>query len=191
MSDLLPPNATELERAIAEAAGDIQNVPITIREIWDPATCPTNVLPWLAWAFSVEDWNEDWSELQNRETIRTAIAVQQHKGTIGAVREALASLGIDLRIQEWFNQVPAGEPYTFRIWLESEQTPVTNVGIDQVLTIVERLKSLRSHLDRVLVRTTTRSRARVAAAANLGEQITVNQFNARPIVTNELAFVVG
>jgi P2-related tail formation protein len=107
------------------------------------------------------------------------------------VREALASLGIDLRIQEWFNQSPAGDPYTFRVWLESEQTPVTNVGIDQVLTIVERLKSLRSHLDRVLVRTTTRSRARVATATNLGAQITVNQFDARPIVTNELAFVVG
>ncbi len=190
MSDLLPPNATELERAIAEAAGDIQNVPVTIREVWDPDTCPTSVLPWLAWAFSVEDWDEDWTEQQKRESIRTAIEVQQHKGTIGAVRQALGSLGIDLRIQEWFNQLPAGDPYTFRIWLESEQTPVTNVGIDQVLTIVERLKSLRSHLDRVLVRTTTKSRARVATAANLGAQITVNQFTPRLLVTNEIAVVV-
>lgn len=191
MSDLLPPNATELERAIAEAAGDIQNVPVTIREVWDPDACPTSVLPWLAWAFSVEDWDEGWTEQQKRESIRTAIEVQQHKGTIGAVRQALASLGIDLRIQEWFNQLPAGDPYTFRIWLESEQTPVTDVGIDQVLTIIERLKSLRSHLDKVLVRTTTKSRARVATATNLGAQITVNQFDARPIVINELAFVVG
>jgi phage tail P2-like protein len=191
MSDLLPPNATELERAIATALGEIQNVPVAIRDIWNPDTCPAEILPWLAWAFSVEDWNESWTDQQKRETIRSAISVQQHKGTIGAVREALASLGIDLRIQEWFNQSPAGDPYTFRVWLESEQTPVTNVGIDQVLTIVERLKSLRSHLDRVLVRTTTRSRARVATATNLGAQITVNQFDARPIVTNELAFVVG
>lgn len=191
MSDLLPPNATELERAIATALGEIQTVPVAIRDIWNPDTCPAEILPWLAWAFSVEDWNESWTDQQKRETIRSAISVQQHKGTIGAVREALASLGIDLRIQEWFNQSPAGDPYTFRVWLESEQTPVTAGGIDQVLTIIERLKSLRSHLDRVLVRTTTRSRVRVATAANLGEQITVNQFDARPIVTNELAFVVG
>jgi phage tail P2-like protein len=191
MSDLLPPNATELERAIAEAAGDIQNVPITIREIWDPATCPTNVLPWLAWAFSVEDWNEDWSELQKRETIRTAIVVQQHKGTIGAVRDALDSLGIKIRVQEWFNQNPSGAPYTFKLWLEADQIPIQPEKLPRVINIVERIKSLRSHLEEILVQAITESRLKTGSVSNLGQQITVTNHVSRELIINELAVIAG
>lgn len=191
MSELLPPSVSRLERAIAEAAGEIGSVPVVVRDVWNPDTCPGQVLPWLAWAFSVDDWDEGWSDAQKRDSIRVAIAVQRHKGTIGAVKDALGALGIEARVQEWFAQEPAGSPYTFKLWLESEQTPVTVEGIAQVLEIVERLKSLRSHLDQIRVRALSRSRARVATATNLGAEITLSQFTPRPLVANELAIVAS
>lgn len=189
MSELLPPNAAALERAVAEAAGELGSVPVVVREVWNPDTCPPQVLPWLAWAFSVDDWDEAWSDAQKRDSIRVAIAVQRHKGTIGSVKDALGALGIEARVQEWFAQAPEGEPYTFRLWLESEQTPVTVDGIEQVLEIVERLKSLRSHLDQIRVRALSRSRARVATATNLGSEVTAPNFTPRLLVANELAIV--
>lgn len=190
MPDLLPPSVSRLERAIAEAAGEIDAVPVTVRSVWNPDTCPGQVLPWLAWAFSVDDWDESWTDDQKRDSIRMAIAVQRHKGTIGAVKDALGALGIDARVQAWFAQEPTGEPYTFKLWLESEQTPVTADGIAQALVIVERLKSLRSHLDEILVRAITRSRGRVATATNLGSEVTVSHFKPRQLVPNALAIVV-
>lgn len=190
MSELMPPSADRLERAIAEAAGEIDAVPVTVRRVWNPDTCPGPVLPWLAWAFSVDDWDVTWSDEQKRTTIRNAIAVQRQKGTIGAVQNALGDLGIEARVQEWFAQAPAAPPYTFKLWLEAEQTPVTQAGIAQVLTIVERLKSLRSHLDEILVRATSRSRVTVASVANLGTEITVG-YHYAAIVPNAVAIVLA
>lgn len=190
MSELLPPSAERLERAIAEAAGDIERVPVVIREIWDPDTCPANVLPWLAWAFSIDDWDDNWSEQHQRDSIRVAIVGQRHKGSIGAVRNALGALGIEARVQEWFAQKPSGTPYTFWLWLEAEQTPVTTEGIEQALKIIERLKSLRSHLNKIQVRATSRTRTRVATVTNLGAEVTIAHFTGRPLVVNEGALAM-
>ncbi|MDT0501907.1 MULTISPECIES: phage tail protein I [unclassified Halomonas] len=190
MSELLPPNAAALERAVAEAAGELGSVPVVVREVWNPDTCPPQVLPWLAWAFSVDDWDEAWSDAQKRDSIHVAIAVQRHKGTIGSVKDALGALGIEARVQEWFNQTPAGAPYTFKLWLESNQTPVTQTGIAQVLEIAERLKSLRSHLDEILVRATSQSRVTAASGANLGTEITVG-YRYAAVVLNAQAIVLA
>ncbi|MDT9105875.1 phage tail protein I, partial [Escherichia coli] len=121
MSDLLPNNATPLEAALAEAIARISDVPTPARDVWNPDTCQANLLPWLAWAFSVDEWDADWSEAQKRAAIKAAVPVQRYKGTIGAVREALAALGFGVQVQEWFNQLPAGAPYTYRLLLTADQ----------------------------------------------------------------------
>ncbi|MFG8561775.1 phage tail protein I, partial [Pseudomonas aeruginosa] len=59
---LLPRNASELERLAAQALAEIQRVPIPLRTLCNPDTCPTNLLPYLAWAFSVDRWSSTWPE---------------------------------------------------------------------------------------------------------------------------------
>ncbi|WP_240332504.1 phage tail protein I [Pseudomonas aeruginosa] len=59
---LLPRNATELEQLAAQALADIQRVPIPLRTLWNPSTCPVPLLPYLAWAFSVDRWDSKWPE---------------------------------------------------------------------------------------------------------------------------------
>ena len=92
MSDktLLPPNASELERAIEGAIqAQLEVVPIPLPKLWYPDTCPASFLPWLAWALSVDHWNDRWSVDLQRNAIRQSYKIHQQKGTVHGIRFAL------------------------------------------------------------------------------------------------------
>lgn len=89
---LLPRNTTPLERAIEQAATGFDN-PQQIPDLWNAATCPKNMLPWLAWAMSVDDWESDWSEQKKRAAIDESIEIHEHKGTPSAILRALSIRG--------------------------------------------------------------------------------------------------
>ena len=65
---LLPQNATDPERAIEDAMRAGIDVS-AIGSLWNPATCPLALLPWLAWAWSVDEWDLAWSEAQQRAMV--------------------------------------------------------------------------------------------------------------------------
>lgn len=90
---LLPPNSTKLERALENVSARISNIPVPLANIWNADTCPLGVLPWLASALSVDDWDENWSEDMRRATVAAALEIQRHKGTVNAVMLALAAAG--------------------------------------------------------------------------------------------------
>lgn len=94
MKELLPPNATPLERALADI-GTAAAVEAPIDRLWSADSCPVELLPWLAWSLSVEDWDEAWTEEQKRAVIRDSVDLHRIKGTPEAVRRALRSLGHD------------------------------------------------------------------------------------------------
>lgn len=90
---LLPPNATEAERALEQATARIGDLPTPLRGLWDPDTCPAHLLPWLAWALQVDIWDAGWSDDIQRAVIRGAIEVHRRKGTPWAIKRALANAG--------------------------------------------------------------------------------------------------
>ena len=95
MSDvptLLPPNSTPFERALSRTLGRF-NPPAVVPALWNAATCPPAVLPFLALALSVDEWDQRWSIDKKRNVIAAARYIHQHKGTPAAVRRALASVG--------------------------------------------------------------------------------------------------
>lgn len=91
---LLPQNQTELEASIATAT-EFRVSPDAISKLWDAADCPVKFLPWLAWALSVDFWDDTWSEDKKRATIAGSIAWHRKKGTPWAVKQVLASIGYD------------------------------------------------------------------------------------------------
>lgn len=96
MNNLLPPNATLLERRMAQAlAQRIDALPAPQRALWNADTCPARLLPYLAWMFSVDQWNSAWPEEKQRHVIKESIKVHQHKGTRGAVLRMLAAIFVD------------------------------------------------------------------------------------------------
>ena len=70
---LLPPNSTQLERAIEGANGAaLADVPVPIRDLWNPETCPAALLPFLAWGVSIDLWDSQWSEAEKRAAVASA-----------------------------------------------------------------------------------------------------------------------
>lgn len=92
-SDLLPPNATRLDRAVMQATALPDDMKVNIGDPARPYDCPPALLPWLAWAMSVDRWNPDWSEDVKRAVIAQSVLIHRRKGTIGSVRRALAAYG--------------------------------------------------------------------------------------------------
>ncbi|WP_315807486.1 phage tail protein I [Pseudomonas sp. C9-3] len=188
---LLPHNSSALERALGQVGAHATDLPVILRSLWNPETCPLNLLPWLAWAWSVDDWDDAWTERQKRDTVAQALAVQRIKGTTGAVKRALGALGMPVRIQEWFNQTPAGQPYTFRLLLDVDQSPLTKTDLGRLLDVVNSTKNLRSHLETLLLTVSSLATTRVAVVACLGSDICLGGFEAPRLIPNELALPLG
>jgi phage tail P2-like protein len=89
---LLPSNATAIERRLDQTAARFAPQAL-VPHLWNADTCPEVFLPYLAWALSVDEWDPTWGEERKRDAIREADYIHRHKGTLGAVRRALAVLG--------------------------------------------------------------------------------------------------
>lgn len=146
MNSLLPPNATAQERHLEQATSRAFNLPTPARQVLDPDTCPAALLPWLAWAVSVPEWESGWTEAQKRAVIRNAIFVHRHRGTPGAVRRALSALGYDMTLTEWFEHNPPEAPYTFRLEVELGDTGIDTRQQNEIERLVSSAKNARSHL---------------------------------------------
>ncbi|MCX5620501.1 phage tail protein I [Bombella pollinis] len=144
---LLPCNASALERALdITPAVALDSIPHYVRETANADTIPAILLPWLAWAQRVEVWDSTWSDEQKRAVIKSSFAVHRKKGTIGAVKSALAALGVSLTVVEWFNDTPQREPYTFRLVADPGDNALRPAFWNSLLAIVERTKNARSHM---------------------------------------------
>lgn len=91
--ELLPRNSTAAEFAMEQATARIAETGPAIRPLWNPDTCPVHLLPWLAWALGVDEWDPVWSESTKRNTIRESVSIHRRKGTVGSIRRALISSG--------------------------------------------------------------------------------------------------
>lgn len=190
MSDLLPYNATDAERALANTIERISDVPVVVREVWNPDTCPSNVLPWLAWAFSVDDWDANWTNAQKRNVIKQSVYSQRIKGTIGAVTRQLAALGYTIQILEWWQQIPEGEPYTFEVYITASQHPLTQRDYNKVLEVIDTNKNLRSHMGEVHLLVTSEAKTHTGLVSAIGNEIHLTNY-ALPIgAINDFSVII-
>lgn len=180
-TDLLPPNATPLCRALAAMGQRLTDLPLPIRSTWSPADCPAQVLPWLAWAFGVEDWDTTWTEDQQRAAVAASLEVHRIKGTVGAVNRAVGALGLQCQVVEWFRTQPMGAPYTYSLVLTVTQQGYTLEQLNRLLSVINRTKSLRSHLDHLQINVVSQCTGYAAAASLTGFELTVQYSGAVPV----------
>lgn len=93
MTSLLPPNRTASEAALEAASARLGAVETPIDQVWRPEACPAPLLPWLAWALSVDEWDAGWSEEAKRASIAAAIGLHRTKGTRASILRALRVAG--------------------------------------------------------------------------------------------------
>lgn len=150
---LLPPNATPLERGLGAVAGDISGVQLPLAELWDPAACPMDILPWLAWALSVDVWNPAWSDGAKRDAVANSIAEHRIKGTRASVEATIARLDSLLEVVEWHEAGGTGVPHTFEIILPLVTAPgvapggerATAAFAEALMRDIAQVKPLREH----------------------------------------------
>ncbi len=129
MNSLLPPNASQFEQSVEGVTARIGGAPVPNAQLWNPALCPAHLLPWLAWALSIDEWDSQWPEATQRQFIANSVSVHKNKGTLGAVKRALASLNINTEITEWYeNEMSPEAPGTFKV-----SALIDNQGIDSAL----------------------------------------------------------
>lgn len=190
-SRLLPGNANELERLAAEALAQIERVPVPLRDLWNPDTCPVELLPYLAWAFSVDRWSPTWPESAKRAAIRAAYFIHSRKGTIGALRRVVEPLGYLIEVREWWEEVPLGVPGTFRLLIGVLDTGIDETMYQELSWLIDDAKPLSRHLIGLAIGLETRGRTYIGAAAIDGETLTVYPYAPGPIEVSSPAVLLG
>lgn len=149
---LLPPNAKPSERALETAMrADIDLS--AVGTLWNPATCPADVLPFLAWGLSISHWDAAWTEAEKRAAIAAAIPFHKIKGTRAAVEQVLARFHPLLSIIEWWEANPRRAPGTFEVRAPAEipASFLTAETADAIIRDVAAAKRASAHFDFVQV----------------------------------------
>jgi len=115
----------------------------------NPELCDEKYLPFLAYAFKVDFWDESLSVDDKRALIKQSLALHRYKGTIWAIEQVFEALNIKAVVKEWFNY--GGEPYHFKIDLSLEDKEITPARADELTKYVGIYKNVRSVLDELIL----------------------------------------
>ncbi|MFI9662402.1 phage tail protein I [Klebsiella michiganensis] len=171
MNSLLPPGSSALERRLAKACSGISDLNVPLRDLWNPWKCPVKFLPYLAWAFSVDRWEETWTETAKRQAVSDAFWIHQRKGTVAAVKRVIEALGYTMTIEEWWKIAdPAG---TFRLEIELNEVGITEPMIYELERIISDAKPVSRHISQLKLSASTSGVVNIGAAIFDGEVTTV------------------
>ncbi|KHT34456.1 phage tail protein I [Pectobacterium carotovorum] len=183
-NSLLPVGSSDLEIAAAKACAELSRTPIPLRQLCDPDSCPSSLLPYLAWAFSVDRWDEKWPEIIKRQAIKDAWFIHRHKGTVGALRRVVEPLGYLIRITEWWQN--GGEPGTFRLDIGVQDSGITEETFFEMERLIADAKPASRHLLGLNINLDTQGAAYVAALSYVGDELTVYPYFPETITVSGL-----
>lgn len=171
MNSLLPLNSTQLERAVEYATDEVSDIPL--RTLYNPDTCPGHLLHQLAWAWSVDRWDDNWSEAVKRSVIRSTFFVHAYKGTLGALRRVVEPFGYLVEVSEWWQLQPTGVRGTFAL-----KVGVTNGGISEetykeLSRLIDDARPVSRQMVGLEISVETRGVLCVSAALTEGDQLDV------------------
>lgn len=150
---VLPPNATALEVALdknnAKRFDVLMAATSESSKTWSATDCPAALLPFLAWALSVDTWNSNWPEKVKRQVISSSVFVHRHKGTRAGLDMALKALDLGVIISEWFEH--GGDPYTFKADVMVTTRGLTAQEYQDIIDVIASTKNARSHLSQLRV----------------------------------------
>ena len=97
-----------MERVAARVCASLGEVPVPLRQLWNPWTCRSDLLPYLAWAFSVDRWDEAWPISTKRKAVADAFYLHKYKGTTGAMRRVVEPFGFFILLALFYTGVIGG-----------------------------------------------------------------------------------
>ncbi|MDF2792531.1 MAG: phage tail protein [Pseudomonas orientalis] len=170
---LLPTGSTPLERAATEAMAEAMALRVPLRDLWSPDRCPLPLLPYLAWALSVDRWDQAWPEKTKRSVIKASFFVHKRKGTINAVRRVVEPLGYLIEVLEWWQTVPMGTPGTFALKVGVLDTGITEEMYQELERLIDDAKPVTRHLTGLAITLETQGDLNIAVSLYEGDEIDV------------------
>tara|TARA_R110002167_G_scaffold98718_11_gene259426 strand:+ start:1034 stop:2044 length:1011 start_codon:yes stop_codon:yes gene_type:complete len=178
---LLPPSATALELKIEQVTARASEIPVPLAALWNPQTCPAELLPWLAWALSVDEWDAAWADAVKRQVTARSAELHRRKGTVWSVREAIRTAGYaDAEIEEGLPRLlhdgsqsyAAAETYgagarwgLFKVIADlGEEMSLTGADVQRLVRLISRYKPISRHLREISYRATVEDSVDVADA---------------------------
>ncbi|CAK9890863.1 MULTISPECIES: phage tail protein I [Pseudomonas] len=189
MDSLLPLNSTDLEQAI-EAAG-FETTEVPLRALYNPDTCPAHLLHQLAWAWSVDRWDETWPEAIKRSVIRSAFYVHAHKGTIGALRRVVEPLGYLIDVEEWWQTLPQGVPGTFALQVGVLENGISEAMYLELTRLIDDAKPVSRHLTGLAITLASSGYLRLGISLSEGDEIDIFPPTSRDIEVSGSYGLVG
>ncbi|AGA74251.1 phage tail protein I [Pseudomonas plecoglossicida] len=171
--NLLPGNATDLERQAAEALAQIERVPVPIRSLINPDLCPVALLPLLAWAFSVDRWDSRWPEAAKRASIRSSFFIHSRKGTIGALRRVVEPLGYLIEVIEWWQTEPKGVPGTFAIKVGVSEEGISEETYQELTWLIDDARPVSRHLTGLAISLETSGTLSITGSLYDGDELDI------------------
>ncbi|MGR3893569.1 phage tail protein I [Pseudomonas sp. 1176_21] len=171
MQSLLPLNSTPLERAVEAAS--VEDLQIALRTLYNPDTCPAHLLYQLAWAWSVDRWDEKWSEAVKRSVIRSAFYIHARKGTIGALRRVVEPFGYLIEVVEWFQTVPEGVPGTFALKVGVSDEGISEETYRELSALIDDARPVSRHMTGLAISLETAGAVYIGAALYDGDELDI------------------
>lgn len=170
---LLPSGASRLARQAAEICAAAESINFDYSDLWNAGKCPEALLPFLAWALSVDYWEERWSEAQKRMAIKAAFASHRQKGTIVAPKRIIEPFGFLTELKEWFQTHPQGVAGTFSLTIEVSETGLNEQTYNELVRLINDVKPVSRHLTSLAIAVSPAGTLNFFIGQNAGEIISV------------------
>lgn len=103
-----------------------------------------------AWDASV--WRQSWPIQIKRNVLNTVILEKRKRGTLGAVKKAIETIGQYTSITEWWQETPKGTPHTFKVIasLNNYEGVLESDLQEDLFGLIDDAKPVRSHYEFIL-----------------------------------------
>jgi len=179
---LLPVTTSDLERKL-ESLGERYDLGTIHRVLWNPKLCPEELLIYLAWALSVDEWNDSWPESVKRKVCENSLDIHRMKGTTKSMQDSIDALGHNAEIKYRYDDpsIPKGK---FKIRIKANDVPITDSLYQEMRRVVNASKRGTLHLDSFSVSSSSRLGVQKIAASVIGERVATTPLGNALVVTN-------
>ena len=168
---LLPRTSGNLERRL-EALGGRYKFENQSKKLWNPLTCPEDALIYLAWALSVDYWDDGWGVETKRKVILGSLDIHRMKGTSKSMRDAADTLSYSVDIRYWHDDpsIPKG---MFIIDVDATGLEINESMYQEISSVINKTKRGTLHQKGFHLTNKSVCDLRVKAMVKIGEVIRV------------------
>lgn len=170
-NSLLPPSSTAWMRSAEVATARLSAITVALQTLWTPTACPVDLLPYLAWALSVDRWDKSWPAAKKVAAIQQSYWLHRRKGTRAAVRRVIEDMGFSATFAEWFDV--GDNPGTFRLEVDVNEVGLTPKTLDELNRLIGDAKPVSRHLAQMTIATSSHGYAWAGVAVIDGEITTI------------------